>query len=115
MNGPAGKSLSLEDPDDVYGLNSLEEALQLLADNSQPVVARSTPKGATIDTSGFSDKEMKHCLFEKPVYEAMLKQSMNTCEMLQHNLDDYIAEVRKSPARETRPENHIDDTKTKHG
>lgn len=104
-NGITVKSLSVNDDaiDDRYGLNSLEEALHELADNSQPVVARSTPKGIPIDTSHFC--KMKHCLYEEPVYDAMLKDSMHKMELLQHNLDDFIVEVRRSPAREIVEEN----------
>jgi len=87
-------------------LRVLEEELIAFADD-QPRVARCIPKGVPIDTSSFEARRMKDCIYDDSVYEKMLKDSMDVCELLQHKLDDYIVEVRKSPSRESGIENGI--------
>lgn len=73
----------------------LQEALQSIADE-QPRVARSTPKGKVLPGAAPSSPnwDMKHCLFKREVYDGLLVDSMLKCDLLQHNLDDYIVEVR---------------------
>lgn len=81
----------------------LETALLLIADE-QPVVARSTPRGQPyIDNHWAEEREMRYCLFDRPVYDAMIQSSLKAVELLQENLDDFVTEVRKSPSRDTTP------------
>ncbi|VDK72973.1 unnamed protein product [Gongylonema pulchrum] len=51
------------------------EALETLAD-AQPRVARSIPKHAAVDTSHFASRSLDNCLFDAPVYDAMLHNSI---------------------------------------
>uniref|UniRef100_A0A0R3RT84 Ovate family protein n=1 Tax=Elaeophora elaphi TaxID=1147741 RepID=A0A0R3RT84_9BILA len=53
----------------------LMEALETLAD-AQPRVARSIPKHAIVDTSGFAARSLDNCLFDATVYDAMLHDSL---------------------------------------
>uniref|UniRef100_A0A915IQZ2 Uncharacterized protein n=1 Tax=Romanomermis culicivorax TaxID=13658 RepID=A0A915IQZ2_ROMCU len=83
--------------------DELEKALRLLADEFQPLVARSTPKNydhyknssaesnsmKSDDTSSsnFDQKSMQHCLFEQPVYDHMIEDSLKTVHQLKNSLD----------------------------
>lgn len=53
----------------------LMEALETLAD-AQPLVARSIPKHAVVDTSSFAARSLDNCLFDATVYDAMLHDSL---------------------------------------
>lgn len=53
----------------------LMEALETLADE-QPLVARSIPKHAIIDTSNFAARSLDNCLFDAKVYDTMLRDSL---------------------------------------
>lgn len=76
----------------------LMEALETLADE-QPLVARSIPKHAIVDTSHFAARSLDNCLFDAKVYDTMLSDSLKVCELLQNHLTDCITTVRsKSPA-----------------
>jgi hypothetical protein len=39
---------------------------------------------------------MQHCLYERQVYEHMLEDSLDVCQLLQTNLDEEIDRVRSS-------------------
>lgn len=62
-------ALSLSDP-------HLMEALEILADMPPPIVARSIPKHATIDTTNFVNRSLDNCLFDSSVYDGMLFDSL---------------------------------------
>ncbi|VDK20402.1 unnamed protein product, partial [Anisakis simplex] len=63
--------------DAVYSLEPLYlmEALETLAED-QPLVARSIPKHARVDTSGFAKRSLDNCLFDSTVYDNMLCDSL---------------------------------------
>ncbi|VDK84894.1 unnamed protein product [Litomosoides sigmodontis] len=71
----------------------LMEALETLAD-AQPLVARSIPKHAVVDTSSFAARSLDNCLFDATVYDAMLHDSLKVCEMLQNHLSQCIVTAR---------------------
>lgn len=75
----------------------LMEALEALA-AEQPMVARSIPKHAVIDTTDFARHSLDNCLFDASVYESMLDDSIKTCQLLQDHLNDCVTFVRaRSP------------------
>uniref|UniRef100_A0A915BU98 Uncharacterized protein n=2 Tax=Parascaris univalens TaxID=6257 RepID=A0A915BU98_PARUN len=77
----------------------LMEALETLAEE-QPVVARSIPKHAPIDTSDFAQRSLDNCLFDASVYDNMLCDSLKVCQLLQNHLNECIVTVRaKSPEK----------------
>lgn len=83
--------MTLKDP------GYLMEALETLA-AEQPIVARSIPKHAVVDTSHFAQHSLDNCLFDASVYENMLDNSIKTCQLLQDHLNDCVAYVRaRSP------------------
>uniref|UniRef100_A0A914R0U0 Uncharacterized protein n=1 Tax=Parascaris equorum TaxID=6256 RepID=A0A914R0U0_PAREQ len=61
----------------------LMEALETLAEE-QPVVARSIPKHAPIDTSDFAQRSLDNCLFDASVYDNMLCDSLKVCYFIFH-------------------------------
>lgn len=77
----------------------LMEALETLAEE-QPIVARSIPKHAPIDTSDFAQRSLDNCLFDASVYDNMLCDSLKVCQLLQNHLNECIVTVRaKSPEK----------------
>lgn len=75
----------------------LMEALETLGEE-QPLVARSIPKHAVVDTTYFIERSLENCLFDSSVYDNMLCNSLKVCEMLQNHLTECIETVRsKSP------------------
>lgn len=75
----------------------LMEALETLGD-VPPVVARSIPKHAVVDTSDFAQRSLRNCLFDASVYENMLCDSLKVCDMLQSHLNECIVTIRaRSP------------------
>ncbi|VDM48966.1 unnamed protein product [Toxocara canis] len=61
--------------------NYLMEALETLAEE-QPIVARSIPKHAPVDTSDFAQRSLDNCLFDASVYDNMLCDSLKVCLFL---------------------------------
>ena len=95
---PAPAAFDSENP--VNSLRSLEEALLSISEEPHPV-ARSTPKGVFVDTRAGASAAVareRDCLFQPPVYEQMLQDSLDVCARLQDNLDDWIDQVRSSTA-----------------
>ncbi|VDD95384.1 unnamed protein product [Enterobius vermicularis] len=60
--------------------NYLMEALETLA-AEQPLVARSIPKHAVIDTSYYAKHSLDNCLFDEAVYQAMLDDSVKVSRL----------------------------------
>lgn len=134
--GHYGYSLSREDLDKLTGKdckpildqNYLEENLCNIGDE-QPLVARCTPKSRTLrePSQHAQDWDMRHCLYTRDVYDRMVTDSLNTCELLQHNLDDLITQVRSRPpsdehlpavnghAETDHPDAHVNSTKLTNG
>uniref|UniRef100_A0A0N5AST9 Ground-like domain-containing protein n=1 Tax=Syphacia muris TaxID=451379 RepID=A0A0N5AST9_9BILA len=53
----------------------LTEALESIA-AEQPIVARSIPKHAVVDTTDYAKHSLDNCLFDEAVYNAMLEDSL---------------------------------------
>uniref|UniRef100_A0A7E4ZRL4 Flocculation protein FLO11-like n=1 Tax=Panagrellus redivivus TaxID=6233 RepID=A0A7E4ZRL4_PANRE len=78
---------------------NLIEALEVIGDD-QPIVARSIPKHAKLESDPNKEERRlrQNCIYEPEVYDKMLSDSLQMCDLLQTHLTDCITSTRaKSP------------------